>query len=83
MRNVLEFVIFHALLSRNFCLLNRSLCRSACVQNWPIATNLSLGPDVSFRGEAEVGRAAEPAASVVNDPFRQTAPLNWCATNDR
>ena len=22
---------------------------------WPIATNFSLGPDVSFRGEAEVG----------------------------
>ena len=37
--------------------------------NWPIATNLSLGPDVSFRGEAEVGRAAEPAASVENDPL--------------
>jgi hypothetical protein len=33
-----------------------------------IATNFSLGPDVSFWGEAEVGRAAEPAASVENDP---------------
>src|ERR1700722_19981664 len=28
--------------------------RSDFVQ-WPIATNFSLGPDVSFRGEAEVG----------------------------
>ena len=36
---------------------------------WPIATNFSLGFDVSFRGEAEVGRAAEFAASVENDPF--------------
>jgi hypothetical protein len=35
---------------------------------WPVATNFSLGPDVIFRGEAEVGRAAEPAASVENDP---------------
>ena len=34
---------------------------------WPIATNFLLGPDVSFRGEAEVGRAAESAASVEND----------------
>jgi hypothetical protein len=33
----------------------------------PIATNFSLGPDVSFRGETEVGRAAESAASVEND----------------
>jgi hypothetical protein len=32
------------------------------------ATNFSLGPDVSFWGEAEVGRAAEFAASVENDP---------------
>jgi len=30
------------------------------VGSWPVATNFSLGPDVSFRGEAEVGRAAEP-----------------------
>jgi hypothetical protein len=34
----------------------------------PIATNFSLAPDVSFWGEAEVGRAAEPSASVENDP---------------
>jgi hypothetical protein len=40
-----------------------------CVGSWPIATNFSLGLDVSFRGEAEVGREAEPAASVENDPF--------------
>ena len=25
------------------------------VADWPVATNFSLGPDVSFRGEAEVG----------------------------
>ena len=35
---------------------------------WPVATNFSLGPDVSFGGETEVGRAAEPAASLENDP---------------
>jgi hypothetical protein len=35
---------------------------------WPIATNFSLAPDVSFWGEAEVGRAAEFAASVETDP---------------
>jgi hypothetical protein len=29
-----------------------------------------LGPDVSFRGEAEVGRTTETAASVENDPKR-------------
>jgi len=34
----------------------------------PSRPNFSLGPDVSFRGEAEVGRAAESAASVENDP---------------
>ena len=33
-----------------------------------VATNFSFGPDVSFRGEAEVDRAAEFAASVENDP---------------
>ena len=35
---------------------------------WPIATNSSLGLDVSLWGEAEVGRAAKFAASVENDP---------------
>ena len=35
-----------------------------------IATNFSLGPEVSFQGTAEVGRAVEPAASVENDPKR-------------
>ena len=29
-----------------------------------------IGTDVCFRGQAEVGRAAEPAASVENDPSR-------------
>jgi hypothetical protein len=32
-----------------------------------IATNFSLGRDVSFRGKAEVSGAAEFAASVEND----------------
>jgi hypothetical protein len=36
--------------------------------------NFSLGPNVSFRGEAEVGRAAEPAASVESDPQRNVEP---------
>jgi hypothetical protein len=34
----------------------------------PLATNFSLGPDVSSRGEAEVSRVAEPAAAVEDDP---------------
>jgi hypothetical protein len=38
------------------------------VRVWPIATNFSLAPDVSFWGEADLGRAAEFAASVENDP---------------
>ena len=33
-----------------------------------IATNLSLAPDISFWGEADLGRAAEFAASVENGP---------------
>jgi hypothetical protein len=48
-----------------------SLARSADPANvcsWPIATNFSLAPDVSFWGEADLGRAAEFAASVENDP---------------
>ena len=51
-------------------LLNRqlSLLVSNDVAYWPFATNFSSGLDVSFRGEAEVGRAAEFAASVENDP---------------
>jgi len=28
-------------------------------RSWPVATDFSLGPDVSFRGKAEVGQAAE------------------------
>jgi hypothetical protein len=35
---------------------------------WPVATNFSLGPDVSFQGVAEVSRAPAPTASVENDP---------------
>ena len=34
------------------------------ISTLPITTNFSLGADVSFRSEAEVGRAAAPAASV-------------------
>ena len=34
----------------------------------PFATNFSLAPDVSFWGEADLGRAAEFAASVENGP---------------
>jgi hypothetical protein len=40
------------------------------VRKWPVATNFLRGRYVSFRGEAEVGRAAESAASVENDPGR-------------
>ena len=40
---------------------------------WPIATNFLLGPDVSFRGEAEMGREANPANSVENDPKATSA----------
>ena len=50
------------------------ICCTAYVAVWPIATNFSLGPDVSFRGEAEVGRAAEPSASVESDPERTSTP---------
>jgi hypothetical protein len=32
-----------------------SPCTAGAVHTWPIATNFSLGPDVSFWGEAEVG----------------------------
>ena len=46
-----------------------SPCTAGAVHTWPIATNFSLAPDVSFWDEAEVGRAAEPVASVENDPF--------------
>ena len=38
------------------------------VSSWPIETNFTLRPDVSFRRKAELGRAAEPAASVEDDP---------------
>jgi hypothetical protein len=41
----------------------------------PIATDLSLAPDVSFLGEAEVGRAAEFAASVENDRAARLAAI--------
>jgi hypothetical protein len=41
----------------------------------PIRDQFSLGPDGSFRGEAEVGRAAEFAASVENDPKFHCSPL--------
>jgi hypothetical protein len=44
-----------------------SPCQLGAVHTWPIATKFSLGLDVSFWGEAEVIRAAEPNASVEND----------------
>jgi hypothetical protein len=51
-----------------YCTREESPCQLGAVHTWPLATNFSLGPHVSFRGEAEVGRAAEPAASVENGP---------------
>jgi hypothetical protein len=44
---------------------------------WPFATNFSLGPDVRFRDEAEVGRAAEFTVSVENDPGCSLIPDLW------
>jgi hypothetical protein len=35
---------------------------------WAHRTNFLFGPDVSFRSEAEVGRAVQFAASVEDDP---------------
>jgi hypothetical protein len=52
-------------------------CYLPALQNdaiWPVATNFSLGPDVSFQGEAEVGRAAEFAASVRGRDGRYRPP---------
>jgi hypothetical protein len=46
----------------------RSSNKTADFCCWPVATNFTLRPDDSFRRKAEVGRAAEPAASVENDP---------------
>ena len=43
-----------------------SPCQLGAVHTWPIATNFSLAPDVSFWVEADLGRAAEFAASVEN-----------------
>ena len=37
------------------CTREESPCQLGAVHTWPIGTNFSLGPDVSFRGEAEVG----------------------------
>jgi hypothetical protein len=42
-------------------------------ESGPFATNFTLGRDVSFWGEAEVGRTAEFAASVENDPLSDMA----------
>ena len=52
-------------------------------RNWPIAPNFSLGPDVSFRREAEVGRAAEPSASVENDPSLPLGMPIFCDAQGR
>jgi hypothetical protein len=48
---------------------------------WPIATKFSSRPDVSFRSEADVGRAAELSASVENDPQETSAALGCCCAN--
>jgi hypothetical protein len=38
-------------------------CQLGAVHTWHFATNFSSGPDVSFRGNAEVGRAVAFVAS--------------------
>jgi hypothetical protein len=53
--------------------IRRAIVAGDDFRSWPIATNFSLGSDVSFRGEAEVGRAAEPSAAVENDPYETLA----------
>jgi hypothetical protein len=58
-----------------------SSCTAGAVHTWPVATNFSLGPDVTFRGEAEVGRAAEFAASVENDP-EPTRAAQFCVMHN-
>ena len=62
-------------------LLPRSGLERSDFVRWPIATNFLLGPDVSFRGEAEMGRDANPANSVENDPYATSAPRNSCTAN--
>jgi hypothetical protein len=49
-----------------YCTREESPCQLGAVHTWPFATNFSLAPDVSFRDEAEVGRAAEFTVSVEN-----------------
>ena len=58
--------------------------RKRGVAEWPsyraildstIATNFSSAPDVSFWGEADLGRAAEFAASVENDRAARLAAI--------
>ena len=44
------------------------------VTYWPIATNFSLAPDVSFWGEAGMSRPARVAGSVETDPKPTFAP---------
>ena len=46
----------------------------ADVSVWPIATNFSLGSHVSFRGEGEVGRAAEPSAAILDSRTLRSSP---------
>ena len=55
----------------------------ADVACWPVATDFSLGPDVSFRGKAEVGQAAEYAASVESDPKRSFSLWSGASTRQR
>jgi hypothetical protein len=51
------------------------------VAHWPFATNFSLGPDVSFRAEAEVRRAADFAASVENGPIANVSGSGLLSCN--
>jgi hypothetical protein len=46
---------------------------AGALRSIPFATKFLLGPDVSFRGEAEVSRAPAPTASVENDPKATSA----------
>jgi hypothetical protein len=57
----------HGLLDRSASGFMGRYGRRRDVSDWPVASDFSLGPDVSLRGEAEAGRAADFAASVEKD----------------
>ena len=59
-----------------------SSCTAGAVHTWPIATNFSLGPDVSFRGEAEMGerQSSPPRSKLTRRRHRRlkiTAYATW------